>query len=59
MEIIDLQSDDLLKDKFQEMSLPHFYATLNDGTFPHLSLWLLRFLFCLGQLMYVSKHSPE
>ena len=29
MEIIDLQSDNLLKDKFQEMSLPHFYATLH------------------------------
>ena len=38
MEIIDLQSDDLLRDKFQEMSLPSFYANLNDGTFPNLRL---------------------
>ena len=31
--IMDLQSDDLLRNKFQEMSIPFFYAALYDETF--------------------------
>ena len=34
MKIMDLQSEDFLKSMFQEISLPLFYVSLNDGTFP-------------------------
>ena len=48
MEFIELQSDDLLKDKFKEMSLLHLYATLNDGTFPRLKYLALMVFVLFG-----------
>ena len=56
MEIIDLQSDDLLRDKFQEMSLPCIYATLNDGTFPNLKTLVRKALVLFGST-YVCEQA--
>ena len=36
LELIDLQSDYLLKEKFQVLKLNKFYASLNDATFPNI-----------------------
>ncbi|XP_017342074.1 alpha-globin transcription factor CP2 isoform X2 [Ictalurus punctatus] len=36
MELIDLQSDSVLKEKFNSLKLNDFYASLNEATFPNL-----------------------
>ena len=46
--LIDLQSDYLLKEKFQVLKLNEFYALLNDATFPNIQKMEQRMLILFG-----------
>ena len=46
--LIDLQSDYLLKEKFQVLKLNEFYALLNDATFPNMQKMAQRMLVLFG-----------
>ena len=48
LELIDLQSDYLLKDKFQVLKLNELYASLNDATFPNIRKMAQRMLVLFG-----------
>ena len=56
MEILDFQSDNLLKDNFREMSLSCFYASLNDATFPRLKSLARKILVLFGST-YVCEQA--
>jgi len=48
MEIIDLQADDRLKDKYREGNLIEFYKCLQQDQFPNLIKFACSFVFIFG-----------
>jgi len=59
LELIDLQSDSVLKEKFNSLKLNDFYASPNEATFPD-HWWMAKKLLTLfGSPICVNRHSAS
>ena len=56
LELIDLQSDSVFKDKFNSLKLNDFYASLNEATFPNLRRTAQKMLVLFGST-YVCEQT--
>nr|XP_009861644.1 general transcription factor II-I repeat domain-containing protein 2-like [Ciona intestinalis] len=56
LELIDLQCDATLKEKFQSKSIDQFYASLRKSKFANLRKMAMKYLFCSGLHTFASKH---
>lgn len=56
MELIDLQCDSILKDKFNSLKLDEFYASLSETTFPNIREMEQRMLVVFGST-YVCEQT--
>jgi hypothetical protein len=56
LELIDLQSDSVLKEKFNSLKLNDFYASLNEATFPNLRKMAQKMLTLFGST-YVCEQT--
>lgn len=56
MELIDLQCDMVLKDKFNSLKLDEFYASLSAATFPNIQKMAQRMLVLFGST-YVCEQT--
>ena len=56
LELIDLQSDSVLKQKFNSVKLDDFYASLSEATFPNIQKTAQRMLVLFG-FTYVCEQA--
>nr|KAF6378892.1 hypothetical protein mMyoMyo1_009781 [Myotis myotis] len=55
LELIDLQSDFVLKEKFSSLELRDFYASLNEATFPNIQRMAQKILVLFGSTYVCEK----
>ncbi|KAJ3582563.1 hypothetical protein NHX12_000480 [Muraenolepis orangiensis] len=59
LELIDLQSDSVSKEKFKSLKLNDFYASLNETAFPNLRRTAQKMLVLFGSTYVCKKNNPD